>query len=151
MCLIMLMLLRVATSESMIFRPCFLPLLYYLLSVLLHVTLLLLLFQITQITFFTPYYTTFIVSLSNQCICTITIVLDVFRTQENHHITTPSIVLLHLLFLIYFDKCFSGLAKLTTQLLRLIGILWLPLCRINKLGYTYPRRLSRSPIVVGYQ
>ena len=42
------------------------------------------------------------------------------------------------------------MAELTTQLLRLIGILWLPLCQINKLGNTYPRRLSRSPTVVGY-
>ena len=50
-----------------------------------------------------------------------------------------------------FVKCFLGVAELTTQLLRLIGIIWLPLCQINKLGYTYPRRLSRSPTVVGYQ
>ena len=29
-----------------------------------------------------------------------------------------------------------GAAKLTTHLLRVISILWLPLCRINKLGFT---------------
>ena len=34
------------------------------------------------------------------------------------------------------EKSFSGVFELTTQLLRLINILWLPLCRINKLGYT---------------
>ena len=28
------------------------------------------------------------------------------------------------------------MAELTTQLRRPLGILWLPLCRINKLGYT---------------
>src|SRR5215216_2426268 len=33
-------------------------------------------------------------------------------------------------------RLFPGAAELTTQLLRLINILWLPLCRINKLGFT---------------
>jgi hypothetical protein len=51
-CLIMLMLLRVATSESMIPRPCFQPLKHRLLSVLLLVTLLPFLFQITKTTFY---------------------------------------------------------------------------------------------------
>jgi hypothetical protein len=46
---------------------------------------------------------------------------------------------------------FSGAAKLTTHLLRLINILWLPLCRINKFGFYSPRRLLRSPILVGHQ
>ncbi|KAK1694490.1 hypothetical protein QYE76_011187 [Lolium multiflorum] len=32
-------------------------------------------------------------------------------------------------------------AELTTQLLRLISILYLPLCRINKFGFYFPRRL----------
>ena len=49
------------------------------------------------------------------------------------------------------SSAFSGVVELTTQLLRLISILWLPLCRINKLGYSYPRRLLRSPTLVGYQ
>src|SRR5664279_1040772 len=41
---------------------------------------------------------------------------------------------------------YPGVAELTTRLLRLIGILWLPLCRINKFGLKYfPRRLLRSP------
>ena len=46
---------------------------------------------------------------------------------------------------------FSGAAELTIHLLRLINILWLPLCRINKFGFYFPRRLLRSPILVGYQ
>src|SRR5680860_1922163 len=49
------------------------------------------------------------------------------------------------------EKSFSGVVELTTQLLRLINILWLPLCRINKLGSNYPRRLLRSPTLVGHQ
>jgi hypothetical protein len=46
---------------------------------------------------------------------------------------------------------FPGAAELTTQLLRLINILWLPLSRINKFGFYFPRRLLRSPILVGHQ
>jgi hypothetical protein len=46
---------------------------------------------------------------------------------------------------------FPGAAELTTHLLRLINILWLPLCRINKLGFYFPRRLLWSPILVGHQ
>ena len=49
------------------------------------------------------------------------------------------------------ERSFSGVVELTTQLLRLINILWLPLCRINKLGSYYPRRLLRSPTLVGHQ
>src|SRR3954470_14515608 len=36
----------------------------------------------------------------------------------------------------YEQELFPGAAELTTQLLRLASILWLPLCRINKLGNT---------------
>jgi hypothetical protein len=46
---------------------------------------------------------------------------------------------------------FPHAAKLITHLLRLINILWLPLCRINKFGFYFPRRLLRSPILVGHQ
>jgi hypothetical protein len=45
---------------------------------------------------------------------------------------------------------FPGAAELTTHLLRLINILWLPLCRINNFGFYFPRRLLRSPILVGH-
>jgi hypothetical protein len=46
---------------------------------------------------------------------------------------------------------FPGAAELTTHLLRLINILWLPLYRINKFGFYFPRRLLRSPILEGHQ
>jgi hypothetical protein len=46
---------------------------------------------------------------------------------------------------------FPGAAKLTTHLLRLINILWLSLYRIIKFGFYFPRRLLRSPILVGHQ
>jgi hypothetical protein len=46
---------------------------------------------------------------------------------------------------------FLGAAELTTHLLRLINILWLPLYRLNKFGFYFPRRLLRSPILVGHQ
>jgi hypothetical protein len=45
---------------------------------------------------------------------------------------------------------FPGAAELTTHLLRLTYILWLPLCQINKFGFYFPRRLLRSPILVGH-
>jgi hypothetical protein len=45
---------------------------------------------------------------------------------------------------------FPGAAELTTHLLRIINILWFPLCRINKFGFYFPRRLLRSPILVGH-
>jgi hypothetical protein len=46
---------------------------------------------------------------------------------------------------------FPGAAELTTHLLKLINILWLPLYRINKFGFYFPRRLLGSPILVGHQ
>ena len=46
---------------------------------------------------------------------------------------------------------FLGAGELTTHLLKLINILWLPLFRINKFGFYFPRRLLRSPILVGHQ
>jgi hypothetical protein len=70
-----------------------------------------------------------------------------------------TVVVLLLLLLSYYrcfhitpvTSAFPGAAELTTQLLRLISILCLPLCRINKFGFYFPRRLLRSPILVGYQ
>ena len=47
---------------------------------------------------------------------------------------------------------YPGVVELTTQLLILENILWLPLCRINKFGLnTLPSKLLWSPILVGYQ
>ena len=62
---------------------------------------------------------------------------------------TTSILLLHFTFVA--SKYISGAVELTTQLSKLINTLWLPVCRIYKLGYSYPRRLSRSLTVEGYQ
>ena len=69
-------------------------------------------------------------------------------------IATTAVFILLLLLLYYYcryttvatDKlhqvsCFPGVADLTNQLLRLIIILWLPLCRIDKFGFYFPRRL----------
>jgi hypothetical protein len=65
------------------------------------------------------------------------------------------IVFILLLLLFYYCYCyktvatdkllrasmFLGAAELTTHLLRLINILWIPLCRINKFEFYFPRRL----------
>jgi hypothetical protein len=80
-------------------------------------------------------------------------------------IDTITVFILLLLLLFYYchhyntiatDKplrasLFPGWAELTTHLSRLINILWLPLCRINKFGFYFPRRLLWSPILVGHQ
>ena len=73
-------------------------------------------------------------------------------------VTATAVVLLLLLLSYYccfhitlVTSAFPGAAELTTQLLRLISILCLPLCRINKFGFYFPRRLLRSPILVGHQ
>jgi hypothetical protein len=78
--------------------------------------------------------------------------------------TITTIILLLLLLLCYYHQyktiatnkplrtsLFPGVAELTTHMLRLINILWLSLCRINKFGFYIPRRLLRSPILVGHQ
>jgi hypothetical protein len=78
-------------------------------------------------------------------------------------VTTVVFILLLLLLFCYYhyyktvstDKLlraslFPGAAELTTHLSRLINILWLPLCRINKFGFYFPRRLLRSPILLGH-
>ena len=47
---------------------------------------------------------------------------------------------------------YLGVVELTTQLLILKNILWLPLCRINKFGLnTLPSKAVAIPILVGYQ
>jgi hypothetical protein len=78
--------------------------------------------------------------------------------------TVAAVILLLLLLLHYYHhyktvatdkplraRLFPGAAELITHLLRLINILWLPLCQINKYGLYFPRRLLRSPILVGHQ
>ena len=89
-----------------------------------------------------------------------------FRCYYYNHYKIPKTLLLLSLLLLplpllsyYFatkhfavDTKFPGVVELRTQLLILENILWLPLCRINKFGWIlYPRKLLRSPILVGYQ
>ena len=50
------------------------------------------------------------------------------------------------------DTKFPGVVELTTQLLILESILWLPLCRINKFGLnTLPSKTVAIPYTCGYQ
>jgi hypothetical protein len=44
---------------------------------------------------------------------------------------------------------FPGAAELTTHLSRLINILWLPLCRINKFGFLLPLKTVAIPYTCG--
>ena len=77
-------------------------------------------------------------------IAIITLLLLLLSHYCCHHITVATNKLCQ-------ASYFSGASELTTRLLRLINILWIPLCRINKVGYIYPRRLLRSPTLVGHQ
>jgi hypothetical protein len=85
------------------------------------------------------------------------VVSTIFWCHCSHIAITAAVLLLLLLsYYCYFHitpvtSAFPGAAELTTQLLRLISILYLPLCRINKFGFYFPRRLLRSPILVGHQ
>jgi hypothetical protein len=73
-------------------------------------------------------------------------------------IATIPVFTLLLLLLFYYCHHYKTVAtdkprvaELTTHLLRFINILLLPLCWINKFGFYFPRRLLRSPILVGHQ
>src|SRR3954469_8993941 len=87
-----------------------------------------------------------------------------FRCYCYHHYKTPIILLLLSLLLLpvpllsyYFatkhfaaDIKFPGVVELTTQLLILENILWLPLCRINKFGLnTLPSKTVAIPYTCG--
>ena len=90
------------------------------------------------------------------------VLLILLFTTVTFAVTIATIILLLLLLLHSFyhitvttDKLhqvssFSGVVVLTTQLLRLINIFWLPLCRINKFGFYFPQKLLRSPTLVGH-
>ena len=77
----------------------------------------------------------------------------------NHYKIPKTLLLLPLLLLLsyYFatkhfaaDIQFPGVVELTTQLLILENILWLPLCRINKFGLnTLPTKTIAIPYTCG--
>ena len=81
----------------------------------------------------------------------------------NHYKKPKTLLLLSLLLLLlpplsyYFatkhfaaDTKFPGVVELTTQLLILKNILWLPLCRINKFGLnTLPSKAAAIPYTCG--
>ena len=71
-------------------------------------------------------------------------------------VTVTAAVLLLLLLSYYccfhitpVTSAFPGAAELTTQLLRLISILYLPLCRINKFGFLLPSKTIAIPYTCG--
>ena len=87
-----------------------------------------------------------------------------FRCYCYNHYKTPKILLLLPLLLLplpplsyYFatkhsaaDTKFLGVVELTTQLLILENILWLPLCQINKFGLnTLPSKAVAIPYTCG--
>ena len=82
MCLIMLILWRVATSESMTPRTCFQPLQHRLLSVLLLVILLPFLLQIYNTLFYHPCYPILLSLRRTSAPIQLIIILGVLGTQE---------------------------------------------------------------------
>ena len=88
------------------------------------------------------------------------VIIIAFLSTPRKQLFSGGIVSVLLLLLLSYNCCFHitpvtsafpGAAELTTRLLRLISILRLPLCRINKFGFYFSRRLLRSPILVGYE
>src|SRR3954447_17492765 len=78
-------------------------------------------------------------SLYLQCFppcCLLQLLLLVFLLHCYCYFITVTSIKLLLLINRLRARLLSGAAELTTHLLRLISILWLPLCRINKLGFT---------------
>src|SRR3954467_9419155 len=78
---------------------------------------------------------------------------------------TATSIFIPLLLLLYYCHCyktvatdkllraslFPGAADLKNQPSKPIFILWLPLCRINKFWFYFPRKLLRSPRLVDHQ
>src|SRR3954453_6924363 len=78
-------------------------------------------------------------SLYLQCFlpcCLLHLLLLLFLFHYYCYFITATSIKLLLLINRLRARLLSGAAELTTHLLRLISILWLPLCRINKLGFT---------------
>src|SRR5215208_6108964 len=115
---------------------------------------------------FQSYQCPTVICSPNTCYWRVTTSVDSWepRSISHHHILVLHVIrssinyfLVPLLsYYCYFHitpvtSAFPGAAELTTQLLSLISILYLPLCRINKFRFYFPRRLLRSPILVGYQ
>src|SRR3954452_17825588 len=78
-------------------------------------------------------------SLYLQCFppcCLLQLLLLLFLLHCYCYFITATSIKLLLLINRLRARFLSGAAELTTHLLRLISILWLPLCRINKLGFT---------------
>src|SRR4051812_6759860 len=75
-------------------------------------------------------------------LCYYFVVLVIGEVSKTTPVNTP--LLLNIL-----SSAFSGVVELTTQLLRLISILWLPLCRINKLGLYLPANIVSIPYTCG--
>ena len=86
------------------------------------------------------------------------VVIAIITTKYQKHYFYYCYLLLPLPLLSYYfatkyfaaDTKFPGVVELTTQLLILESILWLPLCRINKFGLnTLPSKTVAIPYICG--
>jgi uncharacterized membrane protein YbhN (UPF0104 family) len=118
--------------------------LYHYLSPIAHVLIIIWIILSMQRPFIHPYAYSIIILVFTIVITAIFILLLLLSFCYYYHykiVATDKLL---------WESLFPGAAELTTHLLRLINVLWLPLCRINKFRFYFPRRLLRSPILVGH-
>jgi hypothetical protein len=118
--------------------------LYYYISTIAHVLIIIWIILSMQRPFIHPYAYSTIILLFTIVTATVFILLLLLSFCYCYYYKTVATDKLSR------ESLFLGAAELTTHLLRLINILWLPLCRINKFEFYYPWRLLRSPILVGH-
>jgi hypothetical protein len=117
--------------------------LYHYLSALAHVLIIIWIILSMQRPFIHPYAYSIIILLFTIVSATVFILLLLLSFCYCYYYKTVATDKL------LRASLFPGASELTTHLLRLIKILWLPLCRINKFGFYFPRRLLRSPYTCG--
>jgi hypothetical protein len=107
--------------------------LYHYLSTIAHILIIIWIILSMQYPFIHPYaYSIIILLFTIVTAAVFILLLLVLFCYCYYYKTIASDKLLR-------ANLFPGAAELTTHLLRLINILWLPLCRINKFGFYFPR------------
>ena len=101
-----------------IYLTCFMPSYVYFMSYLIHVTPI---YLSLCLRCFNPLFT--ITTFTIIIVVFTLLLLLLFHCCQQITVTTDKLLR---------EKSFSGVVELTTQLLRLINIIWLPLCRIGR-------------------
>jgi hypothetical protein len=107
--------------------------LYHYLSAIAHVLIIIWIFLFMQRPFIHPYAYSITILLFTIVTAIVFILLQLLSFHYYYYKTVATNKLLR-------ASLFPGAAELTTHLLRLINILWLPLCRINKFWLPFRER-----------